>query len=195
MPVFGDAGNPDAYYGFTSQDFENTGDPVVVDVESESFSDDVANFSSYACLWTATIAIGEIDPGVLKFWAGAAGRANYGFYTVSSRAIRYPLQYIEFGNIRVPPHKFWSYNPLFYEGNRYVPSEATYGALLSGDFPLDLGVNTKPVAAFSSVGRPGNSLRITVNAGVLSFGVQINYYIWGTTLFPGATAPVTFIEI
>lgn len=195
MPVFGDAGNPDAYYGFTNQTFTNTGDPVVIDIESESFTTDVANFSSYACLWDAVISIDDFDASVIKFYGGGVGRANWGFYTVASRAVRFPLQYIEFTSQRVPLHKFWSYNPLFYSGNRYVPSEATYGALLSGDFPLDLGVNTKPVAAFSSVASPGDSLRVSLQAGVLSFSVQVNYRIWGTTLFPGATAPVTFIEI
>jgi hypothetical protein len=195
MPVFGDAGNPDAYYGFTTQTFENTGDPIVVDVESETFSSSVGDFSSYAALWTASISIEEIDPAVLKFYGGGVGRANYGFVIVSNRAVRYPLTYIEVTNLRVPPHKLWWYNPAFYSGNRYVPSEATYGALLSGDFPLDLGINTKPNAAFSSAERPGDALRISLNAGVLSIGVQVNYYIWGTTLFPGATSPVTFIEI
>jgi len=195
MPVFGDAGNPDAYYGFVVQEYENTGDEITISIEDSIITSDVDDFSSIACLWTATISIDEIDTNVLKFYRGQFDRANYGYYVVRSRAISYPLQFLELSASAVPPHKLWWYNPAFYSGNRYVPSEATYGALLSGEFPLDLGINTKPVAAFSSLSRPGDSLRIYLNAGVLAIGVQINYYLWGTTLFPGAVSPVTFIEI
>jgi len=195
MPVFGDAGNPDAYYGFTVQTFTNTGNAVVVDIEEEATTTDVDDFSSYACIWDVTISMGEIRPSVVKFWQGDLQRANFGAYVVTSRGVSEPITYIERSSTKVPLHKFWWYNPAFYAGNRYTPSEATYGALLSGDFPLDLGVSTKPAAAFSSVASPGDALRISVNPGVLSFDVQVNYRIWGTTLFPGATAPVTFIEI
>lgn len=195
MPVFGDAGNPDAYYGFVDLEYENQNDEIVVDVIEETITDDVSDFSSYAMIWSAVIRMEDFDLQRIKFYGLGNSRANWGLYCVQSQSVRQPFQYQEFRVQDTGYRKCWNWNPSFYSGNRNFPSEGAYGALLSGDFPLDLGVNTKPAAAFSSIASPGDKLLISAANGVFTLQVLIRYYIWGTTLFPGATAPVTFIDI
>lgn len=196
MPVFNDLNNPDSYIGFDTSTFTGIKDAVVSVEDAIDFSSlGIGNYSSIAMLWWANIRIESFNPSVVKFWDNTTSRANFGSYVIQHRGASYTYVYLNRTGNRVPPHKLWWYNPVFYAGNRYIPSEATYAAQLSGEFPLDVGFSPKPVAVFSAVDSPGDAVRVSVANGVDSFSVTITYQIWGTTLFPGATAPVTFIEV
>lgn len=194
MPIFNDAGQPDTFSGFVNLSFADLTE-IVIDVQEELSFPDLASYSSYAVLWWATLRVGQLDPTVIKFWKGVTNRANYGSYLVTTRSTSTPFEYLSQSNTNTGNYKYWSYNPSFYAGNRYIPAQGAFAALLSGEFPFDLGVNPKPIAAFSSVSSSGDALRVFLSPGVLTFDVTITFLAFGTSLFPGPSAPVTFIEI
>lgn len=196
MPYFDDFSNSDSFIGFQNYVYTDIRDAVISIDDALPLQDaQIIQYSSIAVLWWASIGINDFNPNVVKAWRDTIGRRNFGSYIVISRGRAYDYVYMSRTGTFVPPHKMWYYNPAFYAGNRYVPSEATYAVQLSGEFPLVVGVSTKPAAVFQAVSSPGDTLRVTVPVGVFGFTVTVTYQIWGTFLLPGPTQPLTFVEI